>query len=94
MPPQLPSYLLCPLGGCLSPAVRPLCCYKEVFLLLLALSPTALEQNSMYCGIVTQLHNAVHLTAVHRTAISSTKLKLFMKGHNVSLGLCCLKRWQ
>lgn len=92
MPAQLPSCLLCPQGGCLSPGMRPPCCYKEVFLLLLALFPTALEQNSIYHGVVTQLHKAVHLIAVHRTVIS--KLKPFMKGDVVSLGLCCLKRWQ
>lgn len=80
--------VFCALGGCLSPGRRPLCCYKAVFLLLHTLSPTALEQNSIYC------HISVHLISVHRTAISSTKLKLFMKGHNVSLSLCCLKRWQ
>lgn len=77
MPPQLPSCLLCPQGSCLSPGMRPPCLYKEVFLLL-ALFPTALEQNSIYHGIVTQPHNAGHLIAVHRTVIS--KLKLFMKG--------------
>lgn len=70
------------------------CCYKELFFLLLTLFPTALEQNAIYCGVVTQLHNAVHLISVHRTVISSTKPKLFIKGDIMSLSLCCLKRWQ
>lgn len=70
---------------------------------LLAGDPfVAIKQYFFFCTLYLPQHLSripytvvsVHLISVHRTAISSTKLKLFMKGHNVSLSLCCLKRWQ